>query len=55
MDGRRWYVARDMFRDFVGVTTHPDLLAAMWGNLSREDKQYWLDRADEHLGEGGDS
>lgn len=49
VDARRYSIARGLFRDWVGVTTHPDLLAAMWGSLSAEDKEFWLKKADTML------
>lgn len=44
-------LARKLFLDWVGVTDEPDLQAVLWGNLSREDRQYWLDLAQQQLSE----
>ncbi len=45
-EGQRLTVARRLFGDWTGVT-NPDLLAALWGNLSPNDRDIWLKRADE--------
>jgi hypothetical protein len=49
-DLRRYWLARSLFQAWMAVT-HPDLLAAMWNSLSREDRQFWLERADRQLTE----
>lgn len=45
-EGQRLTVARRLFGDWTGVT-NPDLLATLWGNLSPDDRDIWLKRADE--------
>jgi hypothetical protein len=49
-DSRRYWLARRLFQEWTAVT-HPDLLAAMWNSLSREDRQFWLERVDRQLTE----
>ena len=53
-DALRLWQARALFREWTGVT-HPDLLAARWHNLNREDRQVWLQRADEELDNSRDA
>lgn len=49
-DSRRYSLARKLFQEWTAVT-HPDLLAALWNSLSREDRQFWVERADRQLAE----
>lgn len=42
----RGTVARKLFDAWHGVT-NPELAGALWYNLNAEDRQVWLDRADE--------
>lgn len=51
-DQRRYWLGRKLFQDWIGVS-HPELLAAMWGALSREDREVWLERADRQLADPG--
>lgn len=51
-DPQRVFLARKIFGEWTGVT-HPELLAALWNNLSREDRHVWLERADEVLKTSG--
>lgn len=51
-DPRRVWMARKLFREWTGVT-NPELLAAVWNNLNREDRQVWLERADAALKTSG--
>ena len=45
----REQVARKLF-DAWTEATNPEILAALWSNLSRDDRRHWLDLADqEHL------
>ncbi len=40
----RLAVARRMFANWTGVT-NPELLAALWSNLSAGDRAVWIERA----------
>lgn len=43
-EGQRLTLARKLFGEWTGVT-HPELLAALWKNLSGGDRELWLQRA----------
>ncbi len=49
----REQLARKLFKEWTGVT-HGEILAALWHNLSHDDRRYWLVRADEKLTGGGE-
>jgi len=45
----REQIARKLFNAWTGAT-NPEILAALWSNLSSDDRRHWLDLADqEHL------
>jgi hypothetical protein len=46
IDVQRTFLARAVFGEWTGVT-NPELLQALWKNLSPEDRQVWLDRIDD--------
>ena len=46
IDVQRTFLARSLFGEWTGVT-NPELLQALWNNLSTEDRQVWLDRIDD--------
>lgn len=48
-DAQRVFLARKLFCEWTGVTTHPELLQALWLNLSKEDRQVWLQRIDDGI------
>ena len=39
--------ARKLFAAWTEAT-NPEILAALWSNLSLHDRQHWLDLADQH-------
>ncbi len=53
MERRRRNLARRLFAEWHGLT-NPELVGAMWNNLSPDDRAVWLQRAGERLEERGE-
>lgn len=47
-DIQRVYLARKLFQQAEKLT-NPEVVAALWNNLSKEDRQLWLDRVDQGM------
>ena len=48
---KRMDLARKMFNTWVG-STNPDIQAITWHNLNEDDRNYWIDQAEQQLYEG---
>ena len=45
---KRLNLGRKLFNEYVGAT-NPEILAAVWHNLSQDDRHYWVMLADKQL------